>query len=202
MVGYYPVMTTSQPFTTLPWWRALLIGVSTASVSSAAHLMGGGQLPSLLTGVAVAAALCLLARPVTGAAMSQRKWLVVLTIWQGLAHSLWSISAAIDAAPLAASGHHHHGVDGPLADAGAFAIVPMLSAHLLGVAVTGVLAAVLERSVARISQWLAPLMASCAQRGVVVPGRVLPSRKPHRVLRSQPHFLIPVDRGPPAGVAA
>lgn len=200
-------MTSTPLLSIAPWWRASLIGVSTATVSSAAHVAGGGQLPHLAAGLVVTLLLSLLAVPVARDVMSLRKWLTALTIWQGLAHVLWTISAAVGAAPLAATGHHHHG-GGPeslvSASAGATSdsFVPMLCAHALGVVVTGVLAAALEQSVRRIGQWLVPLTRMGSSAFQVIQLRGTMCLRPQHIWRSGRRYGGQIDRGPPGWAAA
>lgn len=183
-----------------PWWRAAIVGSCTAVASSAAHSFAGGTLPSGMGAFVVTIALVLLAFPVSRVRMSLRRWALVLTLWQGLAHCAWSVAGFVSAAGVS-SGGHHHGDDGMSAEligvSGAASWLPMLGAHLVGVAVTAFLASALDNSVARLRSWLAPLWVGVLRTYIPVAGRDHSFFWLVPIVAHGRRFEIPVDRGPP-----
>lgn len=173
----------------LRWVRALVVATSTWCAASAAHLLGGGHLPT----VAIMAAFIVVTAWPMHLALSRQasRWrlLALLGVGQAAMHATFGISAAWSASKAAlpvdalAMGRHHHvhvqlppmsgfapGGESAVLGAGhTMSILPtplMLLAHVSAALLLGCLLATIERGIfsmlAHLVQLARPALLICA----------------------------------------
>lgn len=202
--------------------RTAVVTVVVLALAVAAHVAGGGHVPSGPAAGAAVVAVALGAHVATRRQLTTVALLALLAAGQFVLHHVFmALDAArgpVDATamPMGSPGHGHpvallavapeasSGVSGLAAgvDLGPVVLTPMLASHVVATLLTAVVLAGGERAVWRLWAWLAPLVVALVVRCEVVAVR-LPrpaTWDEHRPVHEAVLARVLPRRGPPVGL--